>query len=86
MSRVSGKKYSSSTLSGYKTKEEAEQHVLSNYSSVPVEVQNVGSDFVFYFEDPNGVLYIATPNDSVMRGVQAEEMVEFSSGLKGGAK
>jgi hypothetical protein len=57
MSRVLGKTYSSSTLSGYQTKEEAEQYVLTNYSLAPVEVQKVGSDFIFYFEDENGELY-----------------------------
>lgn len=64
MARENGKKYSSSTLSGYNSEQEARDHISRNYQLVPVEVVRQGSDYVFYFEDQNGELYA---NVSVMK-------------------
>ncbi|WJK12321.1 hypothetical protein [Pseudomonas fluorescens] len=57
MVREEGKRYSSSTLSGFGSEQEVRDEFSRNYQRVPVEVVREGSDYVVYFEDENGVEY-----------------------------
>ncbi|WP_085708391.1 MULTISPECIES: hypothetical protein [unclassified Pseudomonas] len=56
MAREVGKRYLTTTFSGYRTKEDLEAYLKLNGGSY-VEVEAKGSDFVGYYEDLNGDLY-----------------------------
>ncbi|WP_192564675.1 hypothetical protein [Pseudomonas gozinkensis] len=53
MGRVAGKRYQTTVFSNYRTQKEVEDYVRLNYRRAWVDVEVRGSDFVFYFEEPD---------------------------------
>jgi len=73
MAREIGKNYSTVTISGFESEQEAVEEFSRKYQLVAVEVESQGSDYIIYFEDLNGEMC------STLEGAQVNEAPALSS-------